>query len=1021
MDAVAFLKFLLPQTTPARFVVAMCSTDAAGKEHWFNRSASTPEKAARAALGFGAKGFDTFHACAAYDPATKDRRDVSVVAARSLYLDLDVARPGSNKPNTYASVREAFEDLQRFVSAVGLPSPNALTSSGWGAHAYWVLDRDLPRVQWLPLAHGLRNLATQHGLKFDGQVTTTLTRVLRTPGTWNYKNKADPKQAHVIGCTGQYVPLTAMQVLAQSVTATPVLNPLAVPAALAGQRPDDLTRGVYNRPSRMEWLLYQCPALQKMALNGSAPGQGSESRELWLAMLGVAAFTEDGHQLIGLMSRNHHAYDPQELARQWSYTCQKKAEGKVGPGTCMAIAGPGGQAAICATCPHNGQIASPIVLGYNPPSPAAGAVVPAAAVNAVGAVTTAPLAGTTSQPAPPDPQPPPLYSVMLQGGFGTFVEEEDPAGGQPIQKFVPIMGGRISRIERRLEHSKAGDQQVVLAVQYHKTPSDITGDMLRVPLRDLSPRNDAVLGGLGFVVSAGRHKEATYMLRSWSDLLAANTQRNGFDGRHYGWDERDGKRCFVLGDRVYWDDGRVETMMTPPPLHHTYDTKGTFEAWRQAAQTHHDAFHPALQTLLAASFAAPLVHLSGRSGGRLLSIVAPDTGVGKTTASDLAQTVWGDPVTGTIRMNATVNAVPEFAGQLKSLPVFWDEARGTDPQAFMNLMFSIVEGRGRMRLNSSAEMRETASWNSMVAVSSNFSVRDRAGATEAVMGEGPQRARVFECHANYPAQQTVGLHLLTAQAVANRGHAGAIYAQYLATHWGEVSQQLADTEIGLTKLLNAPASARFHVSTMSLLLVGACLSTALGLIRFDVAKLRDYLFSVLGRMLVDAEDKPLTSHVDLQEAYAVRVMEEFLSAHIGQTLVTNSVVQRGRPGHIAVIKQPARQGIDPVVVQAILQQGILLIDTTALNMWLVKTSRTTQQIAELWRRYFGIVKTQRALGAGTIYSRLQVYCTVVPSSHPEIAELIKSYAAGVPNFDPATIGQQAQPVAPVQPASPYVH
>jgi hypothetical protein len=102
-------------------------------------------------------------------------------ALNAIWLDLDV------KEGKYASLEEAVDDVQRFIDKYNVPRPNALVASGNGLHVYWIAVESMTVEEWRPYASGLKALAIEFGLKADFGVTTDSARILRVPGTFNYK------------------------------------------------------------------------------------------------------------------------------------------------------------------------------------------------------------------------------------------------------------------------------------------------------------------------------------------------------------------------------------------------------------------------------------------------------------------------------------------------------------------------------------------------------------------------------------------------------------------------------------------------------------------------------------------------------------------------------------------------------------------------------------------------------------------------------------------------------------------
>lgn len=124
---------------------------------------------------------------------------VDVKAIPGLWMDIDVAGGEHKQANLPASTEEAVAFM------AGLPvEPSIMVDSGHGLHCYWLFrepwsfDSDDERMKAAGILKGwqqyIRARASERGWKFDS--THDLARVLRLPGTTNYKS--DPVTVAVI-------------------------------------------------------------------------------------------------------------------------------------------------------------------------------------------------------------------------------------------------------------------------------------------------------------------------------------------------------------------------------------------------------------------------------------------------------------------------------------------------------------------------------------------------------------------------------------------------------------------------------------------------------------------------------------------------------------------------------------------------------------------------------------------------------------------------------------------------------
>lgn len=121
--------------------------------------------------------------------ATRHAKNASKIC--SLWLDMD-AHDGSK----YESPAEAKAALDEFLTRTRLPQPTVVHWTGYGIHAIWAFSSALSVPDWLPIAQKLQALAQTLNLGID-PITADAARILRMPGTINFRNPADPKPTQI--------------------------------------------------------------------------------------------------------------------------------------------------------------------------------------------------------------------------------------------------------------------------------------------------------------------------------------------------------------------------------------------------------------------------------------------------------------------------------------------------------------------------------------------------------------------------------------------------------------------------------------------------------------------------------------------------------------------------------------------------------------------------------------------------------------------------------------------------------
>jgi hypothetical protein len=103
-------------------------------------------------------------------PRPGDAHDQSIKTVRCLWCDIDDAH---------------VEEARRRWTSAGVPPPSIVVNSGSGIHAYWLLKQDLTSRQQ---RRRLQAILPNFYRSFGGDHVQNLSRVMRPPGTLNYKD-----------------------------------------------------------------------------------------------------------------------------------------------------------------------------------------------------------------------------------------------------------------------------------------------------------------------------------------------------------------------------------------------------------------------------------------------------------------------------------------------------------------------------------------------------------------------------------------------------------------------------------------------------------------------------------------------------------------------------------------------------------------------------------------------------------------------------------------------------------------
>jgi hypothetical protein len=298
--------------------------------------------------------------------ATALRNGENVNRLKALWLDVDV-KPGKGYPTTGAAIAA----LDQFIKDAKLPPISALVLSGTGGmHVYWISDRPLTKEEWQPYADGLESLTRKHGFRVDAGLATDCVRILRVPGTFNYKT-TPPKRVRLAALADadlHFEQALGHIRLAPTAVTGPVTKPVnrCYDPAVFPARPmssqgitDSLAAGIHahdNAPLDYTGVFAGCPHFQQtFKAHGRESGQG-----LWMLDVLASTFLEDGRRIAHTLSKGYPTYTREESDAMYDRKLREREVRGIGWPSCMAFENAGCKS--CATCPHKGKIKSPLNL-----------------------------------------------------------------------------------------------------------------------------------------------------------------------------------------------------------------------------------------------------------------------------------------------------------------------------------------------------------------------------------------------------------------------------------------------------------------------------------------------------------------------------------------------------------------------------------------------------------------------------------------------------------------------------------
>jgi hypothetical protein len=873
---------------------------------------SSVGEALDAANKLDADGYDTYFALATFKDTTipKPREATNALELRAFFLDLDCG-----EAKEYPTQALALRDLQRFCKELSLPKPT-LVSSGRGIHAYWMLDTPISPEKWLPVATSLKQLCVQHELKADPTVTADAARILRIPGTHNYKD--DPANEVVV--LGEEIKTNTYETLLDLLGhLEPLVNPKSIfdvtydPALLNDSTMSALMGNKESSFAKILKLTAKgrgCPQLG-MIVKDSA----TLSEPLWRAGLSIIKHCSDAEKSAHIISKSHPDYDPIETIA--------KMQGAAGPYLCETFDDL--QPSTCSTCKHYKKIKSPIVLGLM--------VVEAAAEdNEVVAPMTSNVYSIPQYPKP--------YVRGKHGGVYIRTTDDD---GFPTEELV--FEDDIYVI-RRVWDSVDGAS---VAVRSH--PSQDAAKEFTLPISSCTSREEfrKAISFQGIIPPKVERLMA--YIHTWISKLKNETGETQ-SHRQFGWTD-DTFSCFVVGKEELKANGVIDynpANTATAALMPYFEPKGTLQGWKDAMKFHNRPGSELHQFIVGVGFGSILAPFTQHPNG-ILHLYSK-TGFGKTTALYSAASVFGFPKELVLEGKDTDASRGNRTEIYHNFSLLLDEIANTDGKSLSNFALEVTGGKQRNRMKGSVneERARGRPWellgvttgnNSLIDVISSFKT-DASAEAQRVM---EYRVPVVEFDSKEETDR------FNEDILANYGHAGKVFVQYVIDHKDEVAKLIKDTQKYIDKAAGLKPQNRFMSSYGAAVMVALMIANKLGLIAYNIKVLMEWTIALLKQAVRNVTDLDLGVGEQLAD---------YIYSNIGNIIKLRSTSD-SRTGTIIPDKDPnfrivARYETDTKKLFLLLQP---------LREWLVKQSIPYKSFTDELVSQLGAHKIKARINKGT--------------------------------------------------------
>ena len=818
-----------------------------------------------AATALDAHGSDAYFALASFKDGSS-RKVENALYMRSFFIDLDC---GPGKP--YHDQPGAAVALSGFIKATGLPVPT-IVNSGGGLHAYWPLTEDVPVETWIPYARRLKSLCKSHNLHADPAVTADAARILRVPGTNNYK-QLTPRPV-VIANVGTPVPLSTLV----ACLGTPDADLSAAKAFGMDATTKDLAGGDFPPCSFARIVRKSIKGTGCAQIKNALENAATLEEPMWRAALSIAVRCEDGKEAIHKLSKGHPGYTAHD-------TEQKAADTK-GPYTCQWYKD--NNPAACEGCKQ--KVVSPILIGKK---------IEAAPAEGDSYIIEAPLDGEDQSDQTVTIEVPTYPYPYFRGAQGGVYKKETAADGEQIELEIYRSDLYItSRFFDSDEHGD-GDGEMVLinlhmardGVRRFYTP--VTTLFAKDKLRDLLIKHGVIAYGKTLDLIMAYFASSIRKLQS---QFAANKTRS-----QMGWTPD--MQGFVVGELEYTPSG---TKLAPPAsgtrqLAPAFTPRGSLDEWKSMANFYNRPGMEPHALALFFGFGAPLLkmldHINVR--GALINLKSNASGSGKTTAQMMVNSIFGHPTELLMTKDDTYASKMHRIGMMNSIAFTLDEITNTTDDELSDTAYGITTGRARHRMETQSNklrVNNTVWWTIAIA-SSNSSLVDRLAQLKST-ADGELR-RVFE----YEVPKVHGIPKSEIDAVfsklnTNYGTAGPVYIQYVLANYDAVISMLKKMQTKIDEELGFDQSDRFYSDVLTIAFVGALIARKCGLHDIEIPRVYTYAMG-----LVEQNKIQYSNSLGSPIMIAQETLNAFVNENVNNVLVIDQHT-KGASMPPAAIRQP---------------------------------------------------------------------------------------------------------------------
>ena len=800
-----------------------------------------------------------------------------VISIPGVWIDVDVA---NEKAHAKQNLPLSFKDAVNFLHEFPL-KPSVVVNSGHGLHAYWLFaepwefetSKEREEAQDFLRRFQLTIIERAREREWDLDTTSDLARVLRIPGTKNFKDKPVPVEMLSVNVDIRYSPDDFEEYLIDLEEYKP--SP-AKKKEEAGTGPASL---MLNNCAYMQYCKKHADRL---------------SEPEWYAMITNVARADDGPEMCHKLSKSYPRYNPAETDKKIKHALTKGH-----PHTCHHIQVDLG----FNECPEQGcDVAAPIglvsspvvkarlvvelipekmkidvqsiyeeetigalaVLRQNYPNEYAQAKgtikeiggrnislteleravkhqqIKNSRLRLVRGSGNESAIGEVPEGLMYEPRRPPGWTIDQQGIY--FNTEKGPVIASP----VPVL------ITKRLRHVDTGAEKIELAYHRDKKWRYIVANRSTVFTRTRLPE----LSDKGLPVTSETAKNLINYLSELEFVNIADIPLVRAVSR-MGWVN---SREFLPGcsDVLLDVDGGT--------MHYAnaFQPAGTLEAWVNFVKPLRE--YPVGRLILSAGFAAPLIEVLNQR--IFLLHIWGGTRGGKSAACKAAGSIWGNPEEAQVTFHGTRVGLEQQAAFLSNLPMVIDEKQvlsGNRQDFLESLVYMLGMGKGKARGAKGGGLQEFKTWKTLIITNGEHPITTASSVTGI-------KTRTVEIYSRAVIPDEKYSQMMHARLNVLHGTAGPKFIKNLIEYEGDVQK---DYESLIEKLqAAAPGLISSHFGAMAIIGLADYLSS-IWIFGLDPDTAIDEMINMYAQIL-----KQMESAEEAEEAYrALNFLRSWTAQH----------------------------------------------------------------------------------------------------------------------------------------------